>query len=55
MEGIILEKQTYERLLLKIKAISSRIEVLDELYRDKSLKPWLDTQEVCRILSISKR
>lgn len=55
MEVITIEKQAYEKLLNKIKSVASRIDTLCERHNDKSLKIWIDSQEVCQILSISKR
>lgn len=55
MEIVILEKQVYEDLLHKIEFIASRLELLHSRNNDKSLKPWLDSQEVCDIIRVSKR
>lgn len=54
MEIINVEARTWEAMMSRFEAFTQRVETLCEGH-DKSLKKWLDNQEVCQILNISKR
>ena len=55
MEIINVEKQTFESMLARFEALAARMEMLCRMYGDKGIQKWMDNQEVCKILSISKR
>ncbi|MDR0510622.1 MAG: helix-turn-helix domain-containing protein [Rikenellaceae bacterium] len=54
MEVINIEAQTFEAMMSRFEAFTQKVETLCEI-RDKSLHRWLDNQDVCQILNISKR
>ena len=54
MEVINIEAQTFEAMMNRFEAFAQRVEKLCE-GQDKSLHHWLDNQDVCQILNISKR
>lgn len=54
MEVINMEAQTFEAMMTRFEAFTRKVETLCES-RDKSLHRWLDNQDVCQILNISKR
>lgn len=55
MEVIIIERQVFDALVLRVKTIEEKAELLCRRYDDLGLKRWLDNQEVCEILKISQR
>ncbi|MFR9496349.1 MAG: helix-turn-helix domain-containing protein [Rikenellaceae bacterium] len=55
MEIVNIEKKTFELLLSQFDKLASITEMLYSKERDKSLEEWLDNQDVCTILNISKR
>lgn len=55
MEVINIEVQTFEAMMSRFEAFCDRVEKLCGDHQDKSLHRWLDNQDVCRILNISKR
>lgn len=55
MEIINVEKQTFEALIAGFEALAGNIEMLCRANADKSSQKWMDNEEVCRILNISKR
>lgn len=55
MEIINVESQAWEMMMAKLDAFAQRVETLCKNSEDKSLQKWLDNQEVCEILDISKR
>jgi hypothetical protein len=54
MEIINIEAQTFENAL-KFEDFASRMECLCRLHGDRDMKEWLDNQDVCQLLNISKR
>ena len=54
MEIVNIEAQTFEAMMSRFEAFIKKMETLRE-FQDKSLHRWLDNQDVCRILNISKR
>lgn len=55
MEIINVESRTWEIMMARFEAFAERVEKLCQSGGDKTLKKWLDNQEVCGILNISKR
>ncbi len=55
MEIVNIEKKRFELLLSHFDKLSSLAEMLYSKERDKNLEEWLDNQDVCTILNISKR
>ncbi len=55
MEVINIEAQTYEAMMSCFEAFTGKVENLCGEHQDKGLHRWLDNQDVCRILNISKR
>lgn len=55
MEIINVESRTWEMMMATLKNFAEKVEALCTVTGDKSLKKWLDNQEVCEILGISKR
>lgn len=54
MEIVTVEARTWEAMMSRFEAFTQRVETLCE-GQDKSLHQWLDNQDVCQILNISKR
>ncbi|WP_165021125.1 helix-turn-helix domain-containing protein [Dysgonomonas sp. ZJ279] len=54
MEIVNVEARTWEAMMARFEAFAQRVATLCEV-QDKSLQKWLDNQEVCQILNISKR
>jgi len=54
MEVINIEAQTFEAMMSRFETFTRKVESLCES-KDKSLQRWLDNQDVCQILNISKR
>jgi len=54
MEIVNIEARTFEAMMTRFEALERK---MNSLYseQDKSLKKWLDNQDVCLILNISKR
>ena len=55
MEITNIETRTYEAMMTRFETFAQRVETLCRNSGDKALKEWLDNQEVCEILGISKR
>ena len=55
MEIISIEGRTYESLMERFEQIVRKVDALCEQSGGKELKKWLDGQDVCSILNISKR
>ena len=54
MEVKNMEAQSFEAMMSRFEAFTRKVEILCES-RDKNLHRWLDNQDVCQILNISKR
>ena len=52
---ISIEAQTFEAMLDRFDSFIKKVESICEQNTDKSLQKWLDNQDVCEILKISKR
>ncbi len=55
MEIISIEGRTYEALMERFEQIIRRVNALCERNGGKELGKWLDGQDVCAILNVSKR
>jgi hypothetical protein len=55
MEIINVEAKTFEAMLSGFENFAERMEHLFRLYGDKDMSDWLDNQDVCQLLNISKR
>ena len=55
MEVINIEAGAFEAMMNRFEAFTGKVENLCGYHQDKSLNRWLDNQDVCRILNISKR
>lgn len=55
MKIINIEAGVFESMLDQFEAFTQRVDGLCKQSRNKSLSEWLDNQDVCQILSISKR
>lgn len=55
MRLVVIEEKVLEELLSTVNAFVHRFERAFNLNHPKELKEWLDTQDVCIMLSISKR
>ena len=54
MEIVNIEARTFEAMIIRFDALERKMNSLHS-EQDKSLKKWLDNQDVCLILNISKR
>ena len=55
MEIVMIEARTYEAMMLKFEQFTQRVDVLCRRHMDCGTKKWLDSQEVCILLNVSKR
>lgn len=55
MEIINMEARTYEAMIKRFDSFTRKVESMCEQQRDIGLKPWLDNQDVCQMLGITKR
>lgn len=55
MEIINIEARTFEAMMERFETFAQKINILCDQSEDKEMKEWLDSQEVCIILDISKR
>ena len=55
MEVISLERSTYEELLTSFNSFVLQMKAMAGRGTDKRLGEWLDNQDVCQILNISRR
>ena len=54
MEIVNIEARTFEAMMIRFDALERKMNSLHS-EQDKGLKKWLDNQDVCLILNISKR
>ena len=54
MEIVNIEASTFEAMMIRFDALERKMNSLHS-EQDKGLKKWLDNQDVCLILNISKR
>ena len=55
MEIISMDIRTFDALMAQVRTIEEKADRLYQQQQDLGLKKWLDNQEVCDILGISKR
>jgi hypothetical protein len=55
MDIINIDAETFEAMLSKFEDFAKRTEQLCRLHGDQDMKEWLDNQDVCLLLNISKR
>lgn len=55
MEIINVEARTWEAMMSRFEAFAEKVDKLCDAGEDKVMKKWLDNQDVCQILNISKR
>ena len=55
MRIINIEAEVFESMLNRFEAFSNKVDGLCRKSRNKNLSDWLDNQDVCQMLSISKR
>ncbi len=55
MEIVNISAETFEKMLSKFEDFVCRMEYLCRLHGNRDMKEWLDNQEVCQLLNISKR
>jgi len=55
MEIINIDAQTFEAMLSKFEGFAKRMEQLCRQHSDKDMSEWLENQDVCQLLNISKR
>ena len=55
MEIISIEARTYEAMMSRFQATAQRVAALRKRSESKELKDWLDSQDVCEILGVTKR
>ena len=54
MELVVIEKNAYLQLKLQIESLSAQIESVKKRIGPVEMEKWLDVQEVCLVLNISK-
>lgn len=55
MEIINIEAHTFGAMMERFEALTQRVETICKDYNGNERKQWLDSQEVCIILNVSKR
>ena len=55
MDFTVIDKDVFETILAEINDLTEMVITLHQDHRDKRLEKWLDDQDVCHILNISKR
>ncbi|GHT60292.1 DNA-binding protein [Bacteroidia bacterium] len=55
MEIVSMEARTYEAMIKRFDSFTRKVESVCERQQDTGLKPWLDNQDVCQTLGITKR
>ena len=55
MEIICIDKRTFDELVVRLSMIEKKVTGLCSPAKDAGLKKWMDNQEVCEVLRISKR
>ena len=55
MEIIMIEARTFEAMMVGFEALARNVEMFCQQNSDKGMQKWLDNQEVCELLKISKR
>ena len=55
MEVTVIESKTFEVMQKRFEAFTARIDELCNQNEERGLKKWMDNQDVCQILNITKR
>lgn len=55
MEIISLDIRVFDSLVRRVETLAKKAEMLDRKDKDLSLSEWLDNEDVCRILGVTKR
>lgn len=55
MEIISMDIRTFDALMARVRAVEEKAGELCRRQEDKGMKRWLDNQDVCDVLGISKR
>jgi hypothetical protein len=55
MEIVNIDAKTFDTMLSKFESFAKRMEHLCRLHGDRNMSEWLDNQDVCLLLNISKR
>jgi hypothetical protein len=55
MEIINIEARTFEAMMTRFETFAERVDILCRANGDKTLQWWLDNEDVCRTLDLSKR
>lgn len=55
MEVIMIEARTFEAMMAGFESLARNLEMFCRQNGDKGMQKWLDIQEVCEMLKISKR
>ncbi len=55
MEIISIEACTYEAMMFRFEQFARKVEALCDRHQEKTLKQWMDNQDVCITLNISPR
>ena len=55
MEIVCIDKRTFDELVVRLSMIEKKITGICSQTKDAGLKKWMDNQEVCGTLRISKR
>jgi hypothetical protein len=55
MKIINIEESVFEKMMERFNSFARKVDAICIKSRDKSMSEWLDNQDVCMILNISKR
>jgi hypothetical protein len=55
MKIINIEAQTFEKMMDRFDSFTKKVESICEQKGNKNLQQWIDNQDVCMLLNISKR
>ncbi len=55
MDIVNVEARTFEAMMSRFETFAEKVDALCRTGGEKTLQKWLDNQEVCQILNISKR
>ena len=55
MDIVIIERKTFDLLLESVRALGRKVDFLVEKSKDRRLAKWMDSEDVCKALNMSKR
>lgn len=55
MEIINIEARIFEAMMARFEALTQRVETICKEYNGNEKRQWLDSQDVCAVLNVSKR